>query len=365
VATSSKHRWARIIQIALSVVLIVAVFFFVIPKIASYSDVLSTVTSLTWLEATTLTAAAIFNLFTYWWQMCAAMPGLTVPQAAVNNQTTTTIANILPGGGAIALGITIAMLRSWGFGGGPIALLISTTGIWNSFMKLGLPIISLFLLQISGQGSKALLVPALVGLLILIVAVGLFALMLWRKGFARSIGNGVGAAWSWMRGLIRKPPVEGWGEGAVRFRKETIVLVEKRWVPLTVTTVISHLGLYLVLLLALRDVGVSQQEISWEQVLAVFAFARLLSAAPITPGGVGFVELALIGGLYAAGHAHADVPPDVFKAQITAATLLFRLLTYGIQIPLGAFTYVIWQRKKDWRRPPPVHDEPVLAGEAT
>jgi uncharacterized membrane protein YbhN (UPF0104 family) len=43
------------------------------------------------------------------------------------------------------------------------------------------------------------------------------------------------------------------------------------------------------------------------------------------------------------------------KAQIVAAVLLFRLLTYGIQIPLGAFTYVIWRRKKSWIRdtPPP------------
>jgi len=365
VTATRKRRWTRAIQIGLSVVLIVAVFFFVIPKIASYSDVLSTITSLTWLEATTLTAAAIFNLFTYWWQMVAAMPGLTVPKAAVNNQTTTTIANVLPGGGAIALGITIAMLRSWGYGGGPIALMISTTGIWNSFLKLGLPIIALFLLQLSGGGSAALLIPALVGLLILLIAVALFALMLWRKSLARSIGSGVGRFWSWVRGIFRKPPVEGWDEGAVRFRKETIVLVEKRWLALTATTILSHLTLWFVLLLALRDVGVSNQEVTWQQTLAVFAFARLLSAAPITPGGVGFVELALIGGLYAAGHAHTDVPPDVFKAQVTAAALLFRLLTYGIQIPLGAVTYVIWQRKKSWRRTPDALPDPLLVGDAT
>src|SRR6266550_1084354 len=118
----------------------------------------------------------------------------------------------------------------------------------------------------------------------------------------------------------------------------------------------SQVALYLVLLLVLRHAGVSEKEISGIQVLAVFAFARLLSAAPITPGGVGFVELALIGGLYAAGRHHADVPLDVFKAQVTAATLLFRLLTYGVQIPLGAFTYLIWQRKKSWRKAPP--DDP-------
>jgi uncharacterized membrane protein YbhN (UPF0104 family) len=41
------------------------------------------------------------------------------------------------------------------------------------------------------------------------------------------------------------------------------------------------------------------------------------------------------------------------KPEIVAAVLLFRLLTYGVQIPLGAFTYVIWRRKTSWRRQPP------------
>ena len=36
-----------------------------------------------------------------------------------------------------------------------------------------------------------------------------------------------------------------------------------------------------------------------------------------------------------------------------AATLLFRLLTYGLEIPLGAVTYLIWQRRKSWRKPLP------------
>jgi osmoprotectant transport system substrate-binding protein len=121
----------------------------------------------------------------------------------------------------------------------------------------------------------------------------------------------------------------------VRFRKQTIGLVVKRWPALTATTVASHLALWLVLLLSLRHVGVSEQEVSTLQVLAVFAFSRLLSAVPITPGGVGVVELSLIGGIYAAGRSHADVPLDLFKAQVTAAALLFRALTYGIQIPIG------------------------------
>jgi len=175
--------------------------------------------------------------------------------------------------------------------------------------------------------------------------------VLWKKELAQRIGEWLGRVWSRVRRTFRKPPVTGWGDGAIRFRKQTIQLVAKRWIPLTVTTIVSHLALWFVLLLALRHVGVSEHEVSAIQVLAVFAFARLLSAAPITPGGVGFVELALIGGLYAAGRHHADVPLDMFKVEVTSAALLYRALTYGIQIPLGGFTYLIWRRKKSWRKP--------------
>jgi hypothetical protein len=42
--------------------------------------------------------------------------------------------------------------------------------------------------------------------------------------------------------------------------------------------------------------------------------------------------------------------PDIAPLALARA-LLFRLLTYGLEIPLGAITYLIWQRKKSWRKP--------------
>ena len=140
----------------------------------------------------------------------------------------------------------------------------------------------------------------------------------------------------------------------MRFRRNTIDFLVERWFWLTSTTLISHLSLYLVLLLALRSLGVSDAEVNWAQVLGVFAFARLLTAIPITPGGLGIVEVAYIGGLILMGRGHADVPADVFHAQVTAAVLVFRALTYGIQIPLGALTYVIWRTNTSWRKPAPL-----------
>jgi uncharacterized membrane protein YbhN (UPF0104 family) len=75
----------------------------------------------------------------------------------------------------------------------------------------------------------------------------------------------------------------------------------------------------------------------------VYAFSRSLSAIAPTPGGVGFIDLGYIGGLTAFSGKE--------EAAIVAAVLLFRALTYGIQIPIGGFTYIIWRVKSNWRRP--------------
>jgi uncharacterized protein (TIRG00374 family) len=356
----------RVAQGTLSVLVTAAIFGLVLPRIASYGDVWQTITELTWIEMSSLIAATVFNLFTYWWQMQAAMPRLTLGQAAVSNQTSTTVSNLLPGAGIVATGLMYGMFHSWGFTASEVALLASTTGIWNMFLKLGLPIIAVAILAITGQATTALLVPALIGLAVLAASVVLFAMMLWKKAFARSIGASLGRAWSWLRERFRKPPVDSWGEGAVRFRKQTIKLVARRWPALTITTIGSHLALWFVLLLSLRHVGVSDDEVSALQVLAVFAFVRLLSAIPITPGGIGVVELSMIGALYAAGRSHTDVPLDVFRTQVTAAALLFRALTFAVQVPLGGFTYLIWQRKRSWRKPQPeLQPSAITAGSST
>ena len=336
----------RLIQVAFSLFIVVGIFAFAIPRIADYSKVWSTIQGLTLIEFATLFAAMLFNLVTYWLANMAALPGLRWPQAAVVTQTTTSVANTLPAGGAIAVGLTFQILHSWGFGAQQITLYIGVTGVWNTFMKLGLPIVALALLALTGQATGALVVAALVGLAVLAVAVSLFALALWKKEFARRIGDGLGRLVSWFLRPLHKPAITTWGEQAVAFRRRTITLISRRWPLLTITTVVSQLALWLVLLLSLRHVGISEQEVSTLQTLAVFAFGRLLGAIPITPGGLGVIELGYIGGLVTAGGN---------EAQVVAAVLLFRVLTYGIQIPIGAFTYVIWRAKSSWRRPAPAH----------
>jgi uncharacterized protein (TIRG00374 family) len=103
-----------------------------------------------------------------------------------------------------------------------------------------------------------------------------------------------------------------------------------------VTSLVSHVSLYVVLLVALRDVGVSEAEVGWAEVLAVFAFARLATAIPLTPGGAGFVEGVLFTGLVGAG---GD------QAQVAAAVLVYRALTWALPILVGIGCYGWWRRR--------------------
>jgi uncharacterized membrane protein YbhN (UPF0104 family) len=342
----------RTVQVVVSVAVVVGVFAGILPQIADYSAVWATIKSLTLFELATLLAATAFNTAAFWPQMMAALPGLTLGQAAVHNQASTTVANTLPGGGMMAVGLSFAMCRSWGFTDSAVALAVLVTFVWNMFIKLGFPVIALLALAVEGRGGSGLIVASLVGVAVLAGTITLFALMAWKAALSGHIGRGAGAAATFLRKLIRKPPVGDWAQAAIRLRREAIRLVKARWIALTVSTLVSHLGVYLVLVLAVRAVGISAGEVSWAQVLGVFAFVRLLSALPITPGGLGIVDLGYIGGLVLAGRHQATVPIDVFEAQVTAAVLVFRALTYGLQIPVGGFAYIIWQRRKSWRKAP-------------
>jgi uncharacterized membrane protein YbhN (UPF0104 family) len=96
------------------------------------------------------------------------------------------------------------------------------------------------------------------------------------------------------------------------------------------------------MLLALRHMGVDQADVGSAEAFAEFAFSRLLSAVTLTPGAVGVIDLGYVGGLTQIDPAH--------KPEIVAAVLLFRLLTFGVQIPIGGLTYLIWRRTTAWRR---------------
>ena len=72
----SKSNVWRYVSAAVSLLIVIGIFVYAIPKFADYAEVWKAITTLTPIEMGSLIAATIFNLFTYWWANMAALPGL-------------------------------------------------------------------------------------------------------------------------------------------------------------------------------------------------------------------------------------------------------------------------------------------------
>jgi uncharacterized membrane protein YbhN (UPF0104 family) len=338
-----RPLWRRLLGPALSIALVAAVFAWFLPQFTSLSAVWAAIRSMSATQVSVLLAAAVWNLATYQFVMTATMPGMNLRQATVSTQTTTAVSNTLVGGAAISLGLTYAMNSSWGFSRSRTSVSLLVSGIWNNFVKLGMPVLALSLLALTSPPSTARLVSGLLGVAGLVLSVVLLGLLLRSRETAARIGVVAGRIASAVLRPFHRPPVEGWDRAMTKFRDRTTLLLHARWLWITVTTLVSHLSLFLVLLLALRFAGVDAEQAGWIEVLAVFSFARLLTAIPFTPGGLGVIELALITGIAATGGE---------RAEVAAGVLIFRALTYVLPIPIGVGTYVFWRRNNSWRRAP-------------
>src|SRR5947209_19620844 len=168
----------RIISFAVSAVLVVAVFWFVLPQVADFSKVKGEIAAMTWTELAVLGALAAWNLVTYWMVIVAATPGLTYGQAMVVTEASTAVANTIPGGSAIAVGLTYRMLGSWGFSKSRSTVSLVVSGLWNNFIKLGMPVFALALLAFSGDAGGSRIVAGAIGIGALVAAVALFAFIL-------------------------------------------------------------------------------------------------------------------------------------------------------------------------------------------
>jgi putative heme transporter len=351
----SKSRVRSVVSVAISLALVVAVFWFFLPQFTSVSEVWSSIRAMSWPQVATLAVVAVWNLITYLLVNVSTMPGLRFAQAGVAAEASTAVSNTVPGGGAIGIGLNYAMFSSWGFSRSRTSVSLLVSGVFNNFVKLALPVLALALVALRGSPSSGRVVAGLLGIAALAAAVVLFGLLLHSDGSATRLGLAAGRVATVLRRPFGRGPVQGWELATTKFRNRTVTLLRARWHVIALVTLISHLSLFLVLLLALRYAGVSEADVSWVEVLAVFAFARLVTAIPLSPGGLGIVEVALITGLAAAGGP---------RPAVAAAVLIFRALTYVLPIPLGLAAYILWRRNRSWRRAPNTAPRTALVPES-
>ena len=345
------RRGREIFRTAGSVALVAAIFGFALPHFASYRSVWASLYALTWAQALLVAVAAAASMVSTWVMICSVLPSIRLREAAVVNLGSNAVANTLPAGGALAMGVSWAMLSSWGVSTAEYVLYTLVSGIWNVFARLGLPVLALMILATAGRPGAGLIAAAAVGLALLTAAAAGLGLLMRSDSFALRAGRALQLGLVTACRLVRRPASFDVPGSLLSFRDRAGGLIAARGWRITAATAASNLTLWLVLLACLRGVGLSQAQVPWQTSLAAFAFVRLLTVLPITPGGLGITELGLIATLAADADHRAS-------AQVTAAVLLYRAVTYLPPIPLGAIACLTWQHA-----PALIHAKPAGAGQ--
>jgi uncharacterized protein (TIRG00374 family) len=326
------HR--RLLGAAGTIAVVVAVFAFVLPRIADYRDVLDVLRGLGWQDWLLLLMATLLNLATFPPPWMSALPGLRFRQAMAMTQASTALAIVSPAGAAVGMAGSYTMLRSWGFPSEPVGLAVAVTGVWNQLANLTFPVVALALLTAVDEDHPALRTAAIVAMAILVVVLVSFALMFSRPRRARTIGAWATRLVNRLKRLVRRKPVSWGAESFVRFRARALGLLRRRWHVITLSTLAGHLTVFVLLVVCLRVVGVSSAEVSAVEAFAAWALVRILGALPLTPAGIGFVEVGLTGALVAFGASNAEA---------VTATLLYRALTVLPTLALGLLALATWR----------------------
>ncbi len=214
--------------------------------------------------------------------------------------------------------LQLKMLAQAGFDIPTATTALAASGLLSTGILFALPVLALPAVPFLAINQQ-LVEGALLAVFLFFVLFGFGA---WMIRSDRAI-SGLGRAVGWI--ATRLHIGDGASVGARVVESRNVIRNELRysWKRAVPAAVANQLFDFLALEASLLAVGASVDPIL---VLLAYVAAATLSMIPITPGGLGFVEAGLAGVLTLAGAS-----PD----EAVLATLLYRLFSYWLPLPLG------------------------------
>lgn len=340
--------WKQAISIGVTVVVLVAVFGFVLPKLADYRSIVDYIGTISPAEWVMLGTATIVFLFAYPVVLVQVMRSLRLRESFTNHMTGTAITNSVPSGGALALPVNYTMYMSWGFTPESISAAMLAGGVWDWFGRIALPVISVLGVALLGDALWWMWLVSIVGVVAVSVMVFGLVKILGRQEGARGIAQWLDRMGAKVFDRLKrdKPDIEA---AVMQFRTDLNSIVRTRMARLTGATVLNHVAMASLFTLSIYAVGITTDEIPIPWVVLAFALGRFLVMIPVSPGGLGLVDLGWIGLLTLGWQAtNPSVPVD--HDLIAAGVLLFRGLSLLPPIPIGMASWIFWRANKSWRQ---------------
>ena len=160
-----------------------------------------------------------------------------------------------------------------------------------------------------------------------------FGLILRSEELARKVGGFADRTVNAVMRRFKRDSTVDLTAAVLKLRTDIVDLVKRRWAAITAAQLAVSLSSFLILLVAFGGVE-STSHISGWSVFAAFAISQLGLMIPVTPGGLGTVDAAMIGLLISFGATSGDA---------TAADLLWRAVSYVPQIIIGLVCIFYWR----------------------
>ena len=325
--------WKRLLPILLGVGLVVFLFGFVLPQFIDYDAVFRAIGNVSPEAWALLVIAAGIRFLPEGLIFVAAQPGLSSGQGMQLWLVAETLANVPPGG--LDLISRFQMARSWGFSAASSTSATVASWVFAALSKLVLPIFAVLFLAIDRIQEDELDELAIIALVAVVVGTIVVALVLRSPNLATRVGEALGRFVAWVGGIFRRD-IETDFVALIRdFRNEAgqVLRTRTHWGLLAGLT--ARLASYAVFIIAVRAVGIGQDEISWSVVFAAFAAVMALTVIPIF-NMPGLTEVVLISVLTAA-------VGQEFSDEIAASVFVYRILTWLLPIPFGGFAFNKWR----------------------
>jgi uncharacterized protein (TIRG00374 family) len=253
---------------------------------------------------------------------------------------------ITPGGGATGAALQARLLSDAGFSGTTAASALATESILISAVVVAMPLLALPAIILAGTAVPGNLADGLwIGAGVCAVLVGILALLFGGRRVVAWLGTTIQRLVNVRRLRRGQPLLVGLGDRLLDERDEIRQSLGAHWIQ-ALGAAVGRWGFeYFALLVTLYAIGASPD--IWLVFLA-FIVASVLSMIPLTPGGLGFVEAGLAGTLAIAG---------IGGGKAVLATLVFRLASFWLPMPVGAVAAVLFRRRYPRRNRFPGSDE--------
>ncbi len=337
------NRRAAIFRSGLIIGVLFVVFVVILPRYIDYQEVVAAFQGLQPWQFLVMTVLGMVAWFVSGLIFSALVPGLSALRGTESWLILSGIGSSVPFG-PWNMGVLWVVMRGWRIPNAPATSGIALYGVINELSRLVLPLLAVVGLALTGelagrpQGGTVWLI-AIISIVAFVVASALIVAIVRSERIADWLGRTGQRVTDWILRHLRRTGSPDVSSAIHKFRDQFGEVLRARGLVALGLAVASQIAWTIVLIVALRVVGVPESVLTPFEIFAVYGLVMVITIIPLSPGGAGVPELLFISGLSA-------ITGPEYGSAVTAGVFLYRLYYWFLPIPLAWILLKVVRRGK-------------------